>query len=178
MRKLICLLCAAALILLACACGGNGGNRAKQNNTKTVADVLNEAQNSSRTQTSSKNDTSNVDTDIFDEKPDIDLTKMNATMVYSEVNNMMTDPDSYEGKIIEMKGSFNVFKTETQNYYACLIADATACCSQGIEFVLKNERKYPEEYPTIGQEITVIGEFETYFEGETKYCHLKDALIN
>ena len=32
---------------------------------------------------------------------DIDLTTMNATMVYSEVNNMLSAPSSYVGKIVK-----------------------------------------------------------------------------
>ena len=46
--------------------------------------------------------------------------------------------------------------------YACVIADATACCTQGIEFVLRGEHRYPQDYPPLGEEITVIGTFETH----------------
>ena len=35
---------------------------------------------------------------------DIDLSAMSGTMVYSEVYNMMVDPDSYEGKTIKAYG--------------------------------------------------------------------------
>ncbi|MBP3729235.1 MAG: hypothetical protein J6H18_03085, partial [Lachnospiraceae bacterium] len=60
-------------------------------------------------------------------------------------------------------------------YFACLIPDATACCSQGLEFVLAKERAYPAEYPEKGSEITVSGVFEIYWEGDYYYCRLKDA---
>ena len=103
---------------------------------------------------------------------------MNSNMIYAEVNNMMLSPDDYEGKLIKMRGAFSVYETDARNYYACIIADATACCSQGIEFMLRNERKYPDEYPEIGTEITVMGRFETYFEGKQKYCQLSDAYLN
>lgn len=177
MKKILSILCAVTMLFLFCACSEMEQNRTKQNNTKTVEDVLN-GQNNFDKSVSSKKNIAYIDGDISGKKADIDLTKMNSTMVYSEVNNMMINPESYDGKTIKMRGSFNVFEGEEQNYFACLIADATACCSQGIEFVLKKEREYPEEYPSIGQEILVIGKFETYFEGESKYCHLKDALIN
>ena len=44
---------------------------------------------------------------------DIDLTAMSGTMVYSEVLNMQQKPDEYYGKIVRMKGPFNV--TEAEN---------------------------------------------------------------
>ena len=87
---------------------------------------------------------------------DVDLTVLSSTMVYSEVYNMM------------MKNRI---------YHACLIADATACCSQGIEFQLSGSLKYPDDYPEIGSDITVIGTFDTYMEGECEFCQLIDAVI-
>lgn len=110
---------------------------------------------------------------------DVDLTTLSTTMIYSEVYNMMTNPDDYLGKYIRMKGNFSVYtdKTTGKSYYACVIADATACCQQGIEFVLKDSYKYPDDYPENGTEITVFGTFDTYYEGENMYCHLVDAEI-
>ncbi len=108
---------------------------------------------------------------------DVDLTRLSSTMVYSEVYNMMTNPDNYMGKSVKMKGSFGVYTDEAtgKNYYACIIADATACCQQGIEFVRKGDYKYPDDYPEPDTEITVTGTFDTYFEGENMYCQLIDA---
>ena len=106
---------------------------------------------------------------------DVDLTTMNSTLVYSEVYAMMTEPDKYRGKTVRMKGSFSVFEDAGNYYYACLVADATACCSQGIEFVTARSRAYPADYPALGTEITVTGVFGTYDEGEYTYCQLADA---
>ena len=58
-----------------------------------------------------------------------------------------------------------------------MIQDATACCSQGMEFVLNNDYKFPEDYPAEGEDITVTGVFETYKEGEYLYCHLRDSKL-
>ena len=102
---------------------------------------------------------------------------MNSTMVYAEVNNMVSTPDDYIGKTVKMSGNFAVSETEERNYYACLIADATACCSQGIEFELANAGKYPDDYPEIGSLITVTGIFDIYYEGEQMYCQLIDAKL-
>ena len=108
---------------------------------------------------------------------DVDLTKLSSTMVYAEVSNMMTKPEDYLGKTVKMTGSFSIYHDEyTDKYYfACLIADATACCSQGIEFVLEGEHTYPDDYPAIGTDVTVQGIFDTYTEGEYQYCQLINA---
>lgn len=76
-----------------------------------------------------------------------------------------------------MNGTFNVYYTEATNtyFFACIVQDATACCAQGLEFVLKGEHVYPDDYPELGEEITVTGVFDTYMEGEYEYCTLRDA---
>jgi len=108
---------------------------------------------------------------------DVDLTKMNSTMVYSEVSNMVSKPDDYRGRVVKMKGAFAVYPGTERNYYACIISDATACCQQGLEFVLKGNHDYPEDYPAEGTEIVVTGRFETYMEGTSMYFQLSDATM-
>ena len=110
---------------------------------------------------------------------DIDLTALSSTMVYAEVYNMMVSPDKYVGKTVKMKGLFAYYHDEaTGNYYfACIIQDATACCAQGIEFVLSGEHSFPDDYPQTGDEICVVGVFDTYREGEYLYCTLRNAAM-
>ena len=62
-------------------------------------------------------------------------------------------------------------------YPACIIQDATACCSQGLEFILEGNPAYPEGYPEVGTEVTVLGTFETYLEDGNMYCRLQNAKI-
>ena len=111
------------------------------------------------------------------EKIDIDLTAMSSTMIYSEVQNMMTAPDDYIGKKVKMAGQFNVAEVGDNRYFACLIKDATACCASGVEFVWAGEHSYPGDYPEENAPITVTGTFTTYKEGEATYCQLKDAVL-
>ncbi|SCY52767.1 hypothetical protein [Butyrivibrio sp. INlla14] len=108
---------------------------------------------------------------------DVDLTALSSTMVYAEVYNMMVSPDNYKGKTVKMAGQFVPYYDEsTGNYYfACFISDATACCSQGIEFILAGDYSYPDDYPSEGETICVIGTFDTYMEGDSMYCTLRDA---
>ncbi len=110
---------------------------------------------------------------------DVDLTVLSATMVYSEVFSMTTNPKDYIGKSVRMRGDLAYFKDEAtgKEYFACIIRDATACCAQGIEFELAGDYKYPDDYPELGSEITVSGVFDTYSEGEGKYVTLRNAVM-
>ena len=122
---------------------------------------------------------SSVSTD--DDRPvDLDLTQISGTVVYSQVYDMMMNPNSYLGQKIKMKGNFSYFRDpETnQEYFATIIADATACCAQGIEFVWKGNHAYPQDYPPLDTEITVTGTFSTYNEGGYMYVQLVDADVN
>lgn len=105
---------------------------------------------------------------------DLDLSAMSGTMVYSEVYNIMSSPEDYLGKTIKMNGAFATDDNEI--YYFCIIKDATACCQQGIEFILK-DGNYPNDYPEPGTDITVKGTFEKYMEGDQAYYHLVDAVL-
>ena len=71
---------------------------------------------------------------------DIDLTTMNSTMVYSQVSNMVNKPGDYKGKVVKAKGTCGIYADSKtgKKYYSVIIKDATACCSQGLEFVLKD----------------------------------------
>ncbi len=110
---------------------------------------------------------------------DVDLTKLSSTMVYSEVYNMMYTPQDYIGKTVKMSGTFVAYTNQdgSKYYPAIIIADATACCSQGLEFVLKGNPSYPDGYPEMETEITVVGTFETYEEDGNMYCRLQNAKV-
>ena len=76
---------------------------------------------------------------------DVDLTVLSSTMVYSEVYNMLyNDPAHYLGKTVKARGRFSIYQLVTDGVlqpdpvsYACIISDATACCAEGMEFVLE-----------------------------------------
>ncbi|MCR5564852.1 MAG: hypothetical protein K6F59_03525 [Gammaproteobacteria bacterium] len=110
---------------------------------------------------------------------DIDLSIMSSTVVYSQVYDMVTNPDKYIDNIIKVKGVFNVYKNQSTNVYypSVIIKDATACCAQGLEFLLYGRAVYPTDYPRVNQEITIIGKFSTYYEGKQKFCRLKDTVL-
>ncbi len=155
MKKMICALLALLMIIALVGCGTEANNNSTPSGTQ-------------------KDNTKSID---------VDLTKLSSTMVYSEVYAMMTSPQDYIGKTVKMNGQFALYQATDANgqpvpdqiYFACVIADATACCQQGLEFVLAGNAKYPDDYPELGTEITVVGEFQTYMEGTQQYCHLINA---
>ena len=124
------------------------------------------------------NETEKTDQDLYT-NIDVDLTVLSGGLVYSEVYNMMSDPDSYIGKVIKMTGSYSYYYDESgdKEYHACIIQDATACCAQGIEFEPTNEFTYPDSFPRTGEDITVIGVFDIYYEIDFAFMTLRDAVI-
>lgn len=114
-------------------------------------------------------------------KIDLDLTKFSSVMVYSGLFNIMGNAPAYDGKVIKIQGMFDTFHDEQDNeyYFAVVIMDASACCTMGIDFVLRDAKKYkyPDDYPQTGDVITVVGRFELYREGENLLCRLSDAEI-
>ncbi|MCR5278548.1 MAG: hypothetical protein K6E19_03820 [Lachnospiraceae bacterium] len=110
---------------------------------------------------------------------EVDLTLLSSTMVYTQVYDMVTEPEKYIGRKVRMEGLFSSLLDEATGirYNACIIQDATACCAQGIEFELGQEYTYPDDYPEEGADITVVGEFDTYMEGELMYCTLRNATM-
>lgn len=163
MKRVICALFALLMIVLLVGCGAT-----EEESATSISESVAAASESA---------------EVKDTVIDVDLTKLSSTMVYSEVYNMMTTPTDYLGKQVKMTGQFAIYQPTDANgqpvdgqiYFACIIADATACCQQGLEFILAGDYSYPDDYPELGTDITVSGEFQTYMEGTQQYCHLINA---
>ena len=113
----------------------------------------------------------------------VDLTALSSTMVYAEVFAMMSSPEEYVGKTVKMRGIFSRGQLyagdgsldDGDMVFACVIQDATACCAQGIPFDLAGDYSYPQDYPTLGDTITVVGTFEIYKQNGLQFCRLGNA---
>jgi len=109
---------------------------------------------------------------------DVDLSSMNGNIAYAQVWDMLYYPDKYEGKIFKIYGYFNAYESNKGDIYpSVIVQDATECCGQGIEFLLYGNPTYPTGYPKSYTPITIIGRFETYYEGNAKYCHIVDSVL-
>ena len=189
MKKVICVLCA-GLILALTGCGSD--NSTGNKNAKNVKDVFSSSSNSSNdtsgessssAEPSSSDETkaessSSKDSKSKYDKIDTDLSAMSDTMAYAQAVNMSETPEKFKDKIVKVKGYFAVSNDNGNTYFACMLTDANACCSQPMEFVLADtSRKYPADYPELDSEITVVGVFGTYNEGTETYCRLSQAQI-
>lgn len=198
MKNITCALTILMLMIMLCACGNDAGTGSAAMGTAisgTYAPQLETASTAAPTDASeiAQTEATNVpvesaalnETTQASESAgiDIDLTALSSTMVYSEVYNMMVTPENYIGKTVKMRGQLEIAQPLDADgnpdphriYFSCVIADATACCAQGIEFVLAGEHEYPEDYPHPGAEITVSGTFRTYEEDGYIYGQLYDA---
>ena len=110
---------------------------------------------------------------------DLDLSAMSGPIVYAQIYQFFADYQAYEGKIIRMKGWLDVFQDVGTGmvYFSCVVPDAAACCTQGIEFVWAGEHIFPDDYPEPGTGVLVTGRFESYLEDDYMYVHLKDAEV-
>lgn len=198
LKNITCALTILMLMIMLCACGNDAGTGSAAMGTAisgTYAPQLETASTAAPTDASeiAQKEAANVPAEsaALTETTqasksagiDIDLTALSSTMVYSEVYNMMVTPENYIGKTVKMRGQLEIAQPLDADgnpdpqriYFSCVIADATACCAQGIEFVLAGEHKYPEDYPQPGAEITVSGTFRTYEEDGYIYGQLYDA---
>ena len=130
-----------------------------------------------------------TDGDEETEAVDLDLSNFSSNMLYAEINNMMLTPEEYNGKTIKLAGEFlDVPKDYDENgqpisderSYYCIISDAMACCSVGIELLLINEINDREEYIGSGSKIEVTGTCKIFNEKSSLITHIQlvDAKIN
>ena len=139
------------------------------------ADIIEETSSSDRISASEEFDSVN----LMNNQVDIDLTQLSSSMIYAQVYDMVYKAEDYTGKTVKVRGPFSYFKDAKSGneYFSVSVSDISACCSQAVEFVLKDERSYPEDYPALDTEITVVGKFNCYKEGVYTYCQLTDAEI-
>lgn len=192
MKKILACIICLTLAFGVTACG-KASDKDSNGDTKIISDAKNKQENSksdtkkevSKKEVNKKEvagdagkgKSSKSKSKTKDNKIDVDLNNLNANVVYSQVFLMMTEPDKFIGKRIRMSGQFNVYAAQEGNpsgvteYYAIIIADAQACCQQGIEFVWPGHT-YPEGFPEVKSNASVTGIFEVYEENGKKYCRL------
>lgn len=174
MKRLAFLLMLTIVLVSMTACAGKGPDKASSPDESAA---LTSGVNAAQAESASATTEMTVESDDANRPVDLDLSVISGTVVYSQVYDMMSEPEAYIGQKIKMKGNFGYYQDPDtkQEYFAAVIADATACCAQGIEFVWKGEHVYPRDYPPLDTEITVTGTFGTYFEGDAEYIQLTDA---
>lgn len=192
MKKILACIICLTLAFGVTACG-KASDKDSNGDTKIISDAKNKQENSKSdtkkevskkevnkkevADDAGKGKSSKSKSKTNGNKIDVDLNNLNANVVYSQVFLMMTEPDKFIGKRIRMSGQFNVYAAQEGNpsgvteYYAIIIADAQACCQQGIEFVWPGHT-YPDGFPEVKSNASVTGIFEVYEENGKKYCRL------
>lgn len=190
MKRAICLISCAAILLSTGCAGNNPGSRVGSQPTG-AKDVIEsqiaaaESTTVSETTTSLASEETTVSESVTeipaessDDEYDIDLTIDNADLIYAEVFAMVYTPEDYVGKTVKMKGQFVFYYDEEAGmyYYACLIKDAMACCAQGLEFIPAGDCVYPDDFPPAMTEINVTGTFNILEDNGETYVALTDAV--
>lgn len=187
MKKILACIICLTLAFGVTACG-KASDKDSNGDTKIISDAKNKQENSKSdtkkevskkevADDAGKGKSSKSKSKTNSNKIDVDLNNLNANVVYAQVFQMMTEPDKFIGKRIRMSGQFNVYAAQEGNpsgvteYYAIIIADAQACCQQGIEFVWPGHT-YPDGFPEVKSNASVTGIFEVYEENGKKYCRL------
>lgn len=174
MKRLLCLLLVALTVLGLGACGKKSAAPRAETTFPTTASEEPKPLQTLPLETAPSKDTG--------ESTFVDLTALSSTMVYAEVFAMMSSPEDYVGKTVKMQGIFSkgqLYAAGSLNdggtVFACVIQDATACCAQGIPFELAGDHTYPQDYPELGDTITVVGTFEIHQQEGMQFCRLRDA---
>ena len=93
-------------------------------------------------------------------KINFDFTKMNYNMATGIVFDMMIDPETYKNKTAKIKGQFTTEVHEGNRMFAVIVWDSGGCCPTGLGIVPLEEKKYPDDFPKEGSEVTVTGTLE------------------
>jgi hypothetical protein len=108
----------------------------------------------------------------YEELIDIDLTGFNATMLYSVIADMFTNPDEYSGKIIKVNGIYDPIFLETTGriHHDIMVEGPPGCCPKYLELVWDEgeEREYPDEFTAV----QVTGAFGIYEEAGRLFAYL------
>ena len=108
---------------------------------------------------------------------DWDLTALSSYVIYAQIFNMAASPDTYEGQVVRLKGTFGIDKgaaPDGGDVYSLVTFDEEACCTQSIGLQFAKAGQLPKN----GREATVTGVFHGYRENGANACMLLDAVLN
>lgn len=162
------------LCLVLCLLSGCGAARGPQVAETTSAVTQTAPETTPETTTETTETTTAVPNDL--PPVDVDLTQLPQNLMYSQAYEIIYNTEQYLGKTVRISGPYSVYTDPETNetHRACLIRDATACCTQGMEFEPADQTQPLPEAEAI---ITVSGVFDTYMSGPFLYCILRNARI-
>lgn len=167
MKKLIFIFSACILFF---SCKPSKGEKELSKGSLNVSDVFAEYENAPKVKKSAPRKTDSKSNGPK-EKADIDFSEMDTTMIYSIVYNIVFEPDQYVGKKMRIRGeSYSVFHEPLNDkIHTVIVRDATACCAQGLSYVLPEGSSYPDD----GLDVEVCGVFEIFEKDGIDYTRLR-----
>ncbi len=114
------------------------------------------------------------------DKIDIDFSKMNDTITFAQISNMVFESENYLGKNIRIDGELFVTYNEQAhaNMFSVIRYDATACCQTGFDFIIRGNPTYPDEFPPVHSKIQVTGVYSITDRYGFDYYYLDCEKIN
>jgi len=91
---------------------------------------------------------------------------------------MNESPEGFRGETVRIKGQMAVVRDTERIHLACVKEGWIPGQRAGLQFVLAGNHQIEEIDSLLGNEITVTGKLETYWENRALYCHLVDAVVS
>ena len=107
---------------------------------------------------------------------DIDMVAMRDTMVYAAMVNIQRNPANYEGQTIRVAGSYSsrFWEVTGSHYHFVVVQGQGGCCPRFMEFRRSGNYTFPDDYPTEGATIELVGVFS---RGEGSFYLSVDEMI-
>lgn len=110
----------------------------------------------------------------------MDLRQMEGNTLYAQLFSMSMAPQDFDGKRVQMRGTFRIFKDQKANgeivgqTCTVTVSDLAGCCQQGLRL------EFAESNPTLpaeGSEISLEGRCKLYVVGGQNYLGLVDVKL-
>lgn len=113
---------------------------------------------------------------ILDMPADVDLLDLSDIVAFSQVYNMMTEFEQFQGDVVRVNGNYyrHTIEEIDHSYHFLLLVDGTNCCTGILEFMVEDGVEYPES----GENLLLIGEYSKYTDeyGTYPYIIVSDFL--
>lgn len=92
----------------------------------------------------------------------VDLSKLNDTMAYAQMYEMVSNARQYEGKTVRLLGRYFQLPIPAKDrvMHVLVVTDNSLCCEIGMEFVLTGDPVYPDDFPENHSRIDITGMLE------------------
>ena len=99
-------------------------------------------------------------------------------MAFATVSHILTNPETYLGKKIKVRGSYtSSYNEEESKQYHSMVIEDMGCCTQNFAFKRENNSSSPEEYPEENTLIEAVGIFAKCEEAGYDFYYLSVSTL-